>query len=86
MERSDEGSGDRQIAAKKNGMDTRERKEDGVAPLVPYRSFAFFSRAIRPILASLEDLLQWSSFRKGQQVVSLVDPVMLLSFQWDRSS
>jgi hypothetical protein len=28
MERSDEGSGDKQIAVKKNEMDTREGKED----------------------------------------------------------
>jgi hypothetical protein len=70
VERSDEGSRDRQIAIE---MDTREDKEDivsnvmaGAAPLVPCQSFACSSCSIHPALASLGGLLWQSSFRKGQ--------------------
>jgi hypothetical protein len=49
---------------------------DGATPLAPCRSFACSSCSIHPILASLEGLLQWSSFRKCQQVVSSVNPLV----------
>ena len=85
---------DQEIAdnCKENGIDTREGKEDiagnamaGAAPFTPCQSFAYSSCSLHPILAPLEGLLQRSSFKKGQQAVSLVDPMMPLSFQWDCS-
>jgi hypothetical protein len=57
VERSNEGSGDRQIATKKNRMDKREEKEDtvgnamsGATLLVPCRYFAYSSYSVCPSL------------------------------------
>jgi hypothetical protein len=73
-------------------MDIRQEKEDiagnamaKAAPLAPSRSFALLLLLHLPVIASLGGLLQRSTFRKGQQVLSLINPLVGLSHCWDGS-